>query len=108
MMSAQRIRRRSRRVFVSSATLVLIVVGAGAVSLPAANAVTLSVNNGAGCSDSSGTPFCTITAAAARALPGDMVNVIGGTYNEKVTLTLSGTSEASRIIFDGNNGAATV
>jgi len=56
----------------------------------------------ASCSDSgSGTsaqPFCTINAAASRVVAGQTVLVSSGTYNERVTVSSSGTATAP-IIF---------
>src|SRR4051812_22142506 len=56
-------------------------------------AAALVVDKGnSGCSDTSGVPFCTISAAAAKTNPGDTVQVRAGTYSEKVTLKRSGAS----------------
>ncbi|WP_329495692.1 right-handed parallel beta-helix repeat-containing protein [Kitasatospora herbaricolor] len=62
---------------------------------------TLYVNNAAGsnCSDAgSGTkaaPYCHVTAAAAVVLPGQTVDIAGGTYNDTaLTITRSGTAQA--------------
>lgn len=70
----------------------------------------LLVDQGHGnCSDSgSGTsaqPFCTISAAAARAVAGDTVNVASGTYREQVTVRNSGIS-TSHIVFSAAQGAS--
>ncbi|NEA54463.1 right-handed parallel beta-helix repeat-containing protein [Streptomyces sp. SID13666] len=88
----------------------------GAVALPAlgtggaaAAVVNLYVNNAAGahCSNAGqGTPaqpYCTISAAAAKVLPGETVHVAEGDYPEQVTVTRSGTAEAP-ITFTGMGG----
>ena len=50
------------------------------------------------CTDSGtgaqGAPFCTIGAAVAKVAPGQAVQVAGGTYSEKVTISKSGTATA--------------
>jgi parallel beta-helix repeat protein len=48
-------------------------------------------NSGTG---SQGAPFCTIGAAVAKVAPGQTVQVAGGTYSEKVTISKSGTATA--------------
>jgi hypothetical protein len=62
----------------------------------------------ANCSDAgSGTsaqPFCTISAAAARAVAGDTVSVASGTYREQVTVKNSGTLWAP-VVFEAAEGA---
>ncbi|GAA1501021.1 hypothetical protein GCM10009760_63480 [Kitasatospora kazusensis] len=79
----------------------------GAIALPAVGQLSagaaptnLYVNNGAGahCTDS-GTglqeqPFCTVSAAAAVVLPGQIVHIATGTYPEQVNITRSGTAQA--------------
>ena len=51
-----------------------------------------------GCSDfgsgAQAAPFCTIGAAVAKVAPGQTVQVAGGTYSEKVTISKSGTPTA--------------
>jgi parallel beta-helix repeat protein len=93
-----------------AATLSCTVLLAAAIFLVSspAFAVTLYVNNGAsGCSNSgtgtSDKPFCSIKAAAAKAVAGDTVQVKAGTYSERVTLTKSGTgnTDTGRITFVG-------
>jgi parallel beta-helix repeat protein len=54
---------------------------------------------------SSSQPFKTIQAAANRAVAGDSVTVLSGTYSEKVTLKSSGTSTAP-VIFTTAPGAS--
>jgi parallel beta-helix repeat protein len=62
----------------------------------------------ASCSDAgggtSGEPFCTIGAAAAKAIAGDTVIVAEGSYGENVTVANSGTSSAP-IVFTVAPGA---
>src|SRR6185312_11512567 len=96
----------------------LVLAAALVLSAPATAAATLQVNNGPGCSDAMGTPYCTIQAAVNAASPGDIINVAAGTYSELVTvnkaLTLTGAkqgvnaSDASRgsgeTIVNGNLG----
>jgi RHS repeat-associated protein/uncharacterized repeat protein (TIGR01451 family) len=41
---------------------------------------TRNVNNAAGCSDTSGSPYCTINAAILAAAPGDTIQIAAGTY----------------------------
>jgi parallel beta-helix repeat protein len=74
----------------------LVVLSATAAS---AAATTLFVNNGtSSCSDSgagtSTAPFCTISAAATKAVAGQTVQVAAGTYTGVVTLKNSGTASA--------------
>src|SRR5512143_2171127 len=80
--------------------VVAVFAGLGLAVLPAtmaSAATTLYVDNASGsnCSDSgSGTqtqPFCTISAAALKAVAGTTVQVAAGTYNEMVTVSKSGT-----------------
>ncbi len=66
------------------------------------NAAALTNGNG-----SSASPFKTIQAAANVVNPGDVVNVLPGTYNEKVVVTRSG-SAALPIQFKASGGAVTV
>ena len=77
---------------------------ASALASPASGAERVVDGSNAGCSNSTGQPFCTIEAAAAVALPGDTVRVRAGTYPASVTLTRSGTSGAP-ITFLGEPGA---
>jgi parallel beta-helix repeat protein len=90
-----------------------VVTGLGAVALSATAAVaatsTLYVNGGSSsCSDagpgSQAAPFCTISAAAARAVAGQTVLVSSGTYRESVTVKNSGTSGAP-LVFAAAQGA---
>lgn len=78
---------------------VIILSAIGVATLPATAALaltptTLYVNNGVSCSDatidSSATPFCTIGAAATKAVAGQTVQVAGGPYHEAVTAKNSG------------------
>jgi parallel beta-helix repeat protein len=75
----------------------------GAAVLPATAALavtptTLFVSKAAGCSDTgagtSTAPFCTIGAAAAKAVAGQTVSVAAATYTEAVTVKNSGTATA--------------
>ncbi|MGW2572139.1 right-handed parallel beta-helix repeat-containing protein [Streptomyces sp. NPDC001537] len=73
---------------------------------PASNvlyvAKTSACSDTAADSGSEGRPFCTISAAAAVAEPGQTVLVEAGTYQESVTITRSGTADAP-ITFVANN-----
>ena len=57
-----------------------------------ASAALRQVNNQVVCSDTTGTPYCTINAAVAAAVGNDTVSVAPGNYSGKVTVTHSGTS----------------
>src|SRR6476469_4495973 len=84
--------------------VITILAALGAAVLPAATAqaatpTTLFVDNGnSACSNSgpgsSATPFCTISAGAAKAVAGQTVQVAAGTYPEAVTVPRSGTASA--------------
>src|SRR6476661_3582160 len=98
-----------------AARYVITILGAlGAAVLPATTALaatptTLFVDNGnSGCSNSgpgsSATPFCTISAGAAKAVGGQTVQVAAGTYREAVTAPRSGTASAP-IVFTAAPGA---
>ena len=66
---------------------------AATLFLPAANAQTTNFlvdNNGPNCSDVTGNPFCTITAALNAAVPHSTINVAAGTYIEHVFITKEG------------------
>lgn len=72
---------------------VVVVLTAGLLTFVAGEAraaTTYVVQQGASCSDTgpgtSTTPFCTITAAAKKAVAGDVVQVGAGTYREQVTV----------------------
>lgn len=93
----------------------------GAVALPvlgtggaAAAVVNLYVNNAgtANCSDTgqgtSAQPYCTVNAAAAKALPGQTVNIASGQYRESVVVTRSGTAQAPITFAGAGRGATTV
>jgi parallel beta-helix repeat protein len=88
-----------------------LLAGLGLVLLsvtPAAAATTLYVKQGSGCSNTgsgtSSTPFCTIGAAAAKAVAGTTVQVSPGTYTEMVTVKNSGTASAP-VVFTAPSGA---
>lgn len=72
---------------------VVVVMTAGLLTLVAGEAraaATYVVQQGGSCSDTgpgtSATPLCTITAAAGKAVAGDVVQVGAGTYREQVTV----------------------
>ena len=92
----------------------LLIVGAAALGiavLPATQALaatTLYVDNtNASCSNSGAgtqtTPFCTIGAAAAKAVAGTTVQVVAGTYAEMVSVSGSGTATAP-VVFTAGPG----
>jgi RHS repeat-associated protein len=58
------------------ASLALLIV----MTIPSAGAATLEVRAGAGCSDATGAPYCTINAAIAAAAAGDTIQIAAGTY----------------------------
>lgn len=69
---------------------------AAAPDLAPPGAVLVVDRRNAACSDQPKEPvgpFCTITAAGARVLPGQVVLVRPGTYQEEVELTVSGTAQ---------------
>ena len=77
---------------IASGTLVLCAAGLTVVFPSMAQAAaTLFVDNGGTCSNTTGTPFCTIPAAVAQAVAGDTVDVAAGTYTGRVLVTRSGT-----------------
>jgi parallel beta-helix repeat protein len=84
----------------STTAALLLAAGVTAAVLPAtaANAATVLYVGQTNCSNSgSGTsaqPFCTIGAAAAKAVAGTTVQVGAGTYSEMVTVPNSGTASA--------------
>src|SRR5690348_9279004 len=84
----------TRGVVTAAAAVGLVVLGAHAAS---AASTTLYVDRGnASCTDAGpGTataPFCTIGAAALKAVAGTTVQVAAGTYPEMVTVKASGTA----------------
>ncbi|MFF1902330.1 right-handed parallel beta-helix repeat-containing protein [Kitasatospora sp. NPDC058218] len=100
-----------RRTGLAAALVSSVVVGAALPVVAAhAEATTLYVNNDASaqCSDAgAGTqaqPYCTVQAAADAALPGQTVQIAGGTYPEAVTVTRSGTP-GNPVTFRGVPGA---
>src|SRR3954452_4302402 len=85
------VRDRKLRPLLAAAGLAL----ASAAPAGSVAAAALVVDKGnSGCSDTSGVPFCTISAAAAKTNPGDTVQVRAGTYNEKVAIKRSGAAGA--------------
>lgn len=84
---------------------VLAPVAAGAALAPTRY---VDINNPACTDEGTGTsaaPFCSITAAAAAAVPGDVVSVAAGSYAGNVTPRRSGTASAP-IIYAAADGAA--
>ncbi|PYU39536.1 MAG: hypothetical protein DMG54_26565 [Acidobacteria bacterium] len=59
-------------------------------------------------SGSSGSPWRTIQQAANAAQPGDTIYVYGGTYNEAVTINVSGNSSAGYITFRSYPGQTAI
>ena len=95
-----------------SGIVILSAIGAATLPATAALAVTPTTlfvagassscsNSGSGTQD---TPFCTISAAAAKAVAGQTVQVAAATYNEAVTVPRSGTASAP-IVYSGASGA---
>jgi hypothetical protein len=66
----------------------------------AASAHCTDTGDGAG---SSATPFCSIQAAANAAVPGDTVQIAGGTYAGAVDITSAGTAAAPIVLQAGGN-----
>jgi hypothetical protein len=82
---------RLARPRLSAAVVVVMTVALLSLLAEAAHAATTYVvQQGGSCSDTgqgtSSTPFCTITAAAKKALSGDVVQVGAGTYREQVAV----------------------
>ena len=98
-------RAAARRVAIIGSVLGVALAGTVLTSVAASAATTYIVDNtNAACSDTAsgaGTaalPFCTLTKAAAKAVSGDTVQVIAGTY------TGSSASPASGVTFTANPG----
>jgi parallel beta-helix repeat protein len=99
---------------VRSGIVILSALGAAALPATAALAVTpttLYVNGAsASCSNSGAgtqtTPFCTISAGAAKAVAGQTVQVAAATYNEAVTVPKSGTAGAP-IVYSASGATVT-
>src|ERR1039457_6559907 len=53
-------------------------------------------------------PYKTISAAARKAQPGDVITVHAGTYRERVTPPRGGESDAKRITYQAGAGEAAV
>ncbi|HET8799091.1 MAG TPA: right-handed parallel beta-helix repeat-containing protein [Thermoanaerobaculia bacterium] len=108
--------------FASRSTLVPLVlfILLSLLAAPAAHAVErfVSLTGNDAASGTQSSPFRTITKAASVALPGDVVSVRGGVYNEAVTIRSKGTASAritfrsypgERAILDGTGlGASTI
>ncbi|WP_158702253.1 hypothetical protein [Kitasatospora sp. MMS16-BH015] len=101
----------TRRIAALAAATVLGTLSLPGIATPAGAAVTdLYVDNSATahCSDAGhGTiaqPYCTISTAADRVLPGQTVHIAAGEYHENVRLTRSGTADAP-ITFTGVGAA---
>src|SRR5579864_2831458 len=91
--------RMTKRRWLGSAIAILTGVSLSGVARPAGAAATLNVAQANhACSDSgpgsAAQPFCTIGAAAIRAVAGETVLVGTGNYAEDVTPAASGTSGA--------------
>jgi chitodextrinase len=101
-------RRQSQRLLVQSLLVFLAIMAAPALAV----AATLYVDEGNSSCSSSGpgtqtTPFCTISAAASKAVAGDTVLVASGTYPEQVTVRNSGSS-GSPITFKASGASVVV
>src|SRR5260370_1109449 len=84
----------------------VVIAGSVLTGVTAAHASTTYTvdNTNPSCSDTAGTPFCTIAAAANKAQAGDTVLVNAGTYaGTSVNPTNSGTA-GSPITFTANQG----
>ncbi len=79
-----------------------------AVPLAFATEFHVSVNGNDRSDGSFANPLRTISAAAARAQPGDVITVHAGTYRERVTPPRGGTSDASRIVYRAAPGETVV
>src|SRR5436305_13701954 len=93
-----------RSVAVLTMALLLVV---GLAQAAAAAPTTYYVNNTSGSCNNSGpatqaVPLCTIGAGAAKAHAGDTVQVLAGTYNERVAVGASGTSSLP-LVFDASS-----
>jgi len=75
---------------IALAMLVSCAAGLAAMLPSGAQAATLYVDNSGACSNTTGTPFCTISAAVGQAVAGDTVDVAAGTYTGRVLITRSG------------------
>ncbi|MFE2352161.1 PKD domain-containing protein [Kitasatospora cineracea] len=98
---------RSRRV---AAAAVTVLAATGVLPSAAASAQTSDLwvdRSSANCADggpgSAAAPFCTVSAAARTAGPGQTVHIARGAYGEDVVLTRSGTADAP-ISFVGPTG----
>lgn len=79
---------------VALGAMILSAAGLAVLSSSPAQAAILNVAKGGSCSNTTGNPYCTISAAVANAVAGDTVVVAAGSYGERVALTRSGTSGA--------------
>lgn len=79
---------------VALGAMILSAAGLAVLSSGPAQAAILDVAKGGSCSNTTGNPYCTISAAVANAVAGDTVVVAAGSYGERVAVTRSGTSGA--------------
>ena len=92
----------ARRVAIAGSVLGVAMAGTVLTGVPASAATTYTVDNtNPACSDtgpgSAAQPFCTLTKAAAKAVSGDTVQVMAGTY------TANSVSPASGVTFTANS-----
>ena len=80
----------ARRIVSSTIVVAMTAAVLAVVAAPASAATTYVVQQGGSCLDTgpgtASTPFCTISAAATKAVAGDTVRVGPGTYREQVTV----------------------
>ena len=93
---------------VASLAAACLVVAGAFLAVAAYASTTYTVDNTASCSDTgpgtSTTPFCTIGAAAAKAVAGDSVLVRAGTYAGTSTNPANSGTAGSPITFTANPG----
>jgi len=78
--------------FLGLGLLLAVMVATLSQAASPVHAATLNVNGAdAGCSDVTGTPYCTIGAAVLAANAGDTINIFPGTYAESVDLSTMAT-----------------
>ena len=103
---------RHRLVFVLVSVSIAALVAFSPGALGADPAFTLYVDGSNPSCSNAGTgtpaqPFCTIAAAATKAVPGKTVEVAAGTYSEQVSIANSGTADAP-IVFTAAPGASVI